>query len=97
MTTARRRSATSLHPGEPGSHTWYGRGCGCPECLEAHRLAQATWAASQPGLRTRAAGDSAALTCACGGMLAEDDDGRVFCLSCESDHQPQAYPWRATR
>lgn len=28
---------------------------------------------------------SAALTCQCGGLLAEDDSGRIFCLKCEEE------------
>ena len=40
-----------------------------------------------PRLRAnpRAMLTSAATRCECGGFLAECDDGRVFCLRCESD------------
>ena len=74
-----------------GTHAAYGRGCRCPACRAGHAEVQRAWANRKAAAKAahRAAGGgtsgTTALVCECGGLLAETDAGRVFCLRCEPE------------
>lgn len=71
----------------PGSRACYYRGCREEVCIEAARVYAREWArrdtAKDPARRSKMHVDTDALECGCGGLLAEDDDGRIFCLRCD--------------
>lgn len=73
--------------GPPGGRAYDRGGCRCADCREVKRVEQQEWAMRRPELRRKAApgraSDSAATRCACGGLLAEDNEGHVYCLACE--------------
>lgn len=65
-----------------GTHAGYGRGCRCLPCKAAHAEAVRLHSARRRHSGRDASSD--VLTCSCGGLLAEDDHGHVFCLVCEA-------------
>jgi hypothetical protein len=75
-------------PGHQPSRRCYLKGCREADCIEAARAYARNYFrdhyAKDEELQVEARGESADLNCACGGLLAEDDDGRVYCLRCES-------------
>lgn len=80
---------------EHGTVERYRAGCACRPCFRAYKAAaqHASWLrlrAQDPESRRRFANldESDATHCSCGGLLAEDDDGRLWCLSC--DEIPEA-------
>ena len=71
----------------PGSRAHYLTGCRAEACIEAARVYAREWdrrnRAKDPVKRSKMHVDTDALECGCGGLLSEDDDGRIFCLRCD--------------
>lgn len=92
--TSRPRSEVALRGSMPGHGTRarYLRGCHCDECTEANAGYLAELRASDPKQRAEANGEltarmrrmavSGATRCRCGGLLAENLAGVVYCLEC---------------
>lgn len=71
--------------GKCGTHYEYGRGCRCQPCTTAHaETVDETRQGREAVGRIHRPQDTAALECECGGLLAEDNAGRVYCLRCEA-------------
>lgn len=72
--------------GRPGGNAYDEHGCRCDACREVKRFEQEEWAMRRPELRAKnpeRASRSAATRCTCGGLLAENNAGFVYCLRCD--------------
>jgi|GEM_PF-5325575 len=79
-----------MHSVEHGTHERFRAGCPCQPCYRAHRaaLSRESWLRRRvmdPATRllTREAAETDVTACSCGGLLAEDSSGVVWCLSCD--------------